>query len=153
MEKLKIQNIFRNLQNCKHTFAAFLDLKTSGKDQVSARIEVDNDFQCSQIVYWLQHFATWNFRFRLMIGNLVENESSRIVWRYRHLALSLETVSTTSVAAVLSVHPLARRFSDEVFLFAPIIMIQLKLKSKLHCKCKYWGNHFSIMFIFHLYDR
>ena len=71
-----------------------------------------------------------------MIGNLVENESSRIVLRYRHLALLLEIVGTTSVAAVLSVHPLAHRFSDEVFLFAPIIMIQLKSKSKLHCKCK-----------------
>ena len=71
-----------------------------------------------------------------MIGNLVENESSRIVLRYRHLALSLETAGKTSAVVVLSVHPLAHRFSDEVFLFAPMIMIQLKLESKLHCKYK-----------------
>ena len=56
-----------------------------------------------------------------MIGNLVENESSRIVLRYRHLVLSLEIVGTTSVAAVLSVHPLAHRFSGGVFPFAPIV--------------------------------
>ena len=67
-----------------------------------------------------------------MIGNLVENESSRIVLHYRHLALSLETVGTTSVAAVPSVRPLAHRFSDEVFLFAPMITIQLKLTSGYH---------------------
>ena len=56
-----------------------------------------------------------------MIGNLVENESSHIVLRYRHLALSLETVGMTSAVVVLSVHPLVHRFSGGVSPFAPIV--------------------------------